>query len=53
MDATCAQMTQLIGMVQVKEGDTVLYFKYAGETMETPEGQQFIVVHEQDILCKC
>jgi len=37
----------------VKEGDTVLYFKYAGETMETPEGKQFIVVHEQDILCKC
>ncbi|DBA77483.1 TPA: hypothetical protein ACH3X1_009306 [Trebouxia sp. C0004] len=38
---------------KVKEGDTVLYFKYAGEAMETPEGQQFIVVHEQDILCKC
>ncbi|DBA68229.1 TPA: hypothetical protein ACH3X2_013846 [Trebouxia sp. C0005] len=38
---------------KVKEGNTVLYFKYAGETMETPEGQQFIVVHEQDILCKC
>ncbi|KAL0049159.1 hypothetical protein WJX82_007803 [Trebouxia sp. C0006] len=38
---------------KVKEGDTVLYFKYAGETMETPEGKQFIVVHEQDILCKC
>ncbi|KAL3144861.1 hypothetical protein ABBQ38_001964 [Trebouxia sp. C0009 RCD-2024] len=38
---------------KVKEGDTVLYFKYAGEAMETPEGQQYIVVHEQDILCKC
>lgn len=39
--------------VQVKAGDTVLYFKYAGEAMETPQGQQYIVVHEQDILCKC
>ena len=40
-------------LLQVKEGDTVLYFKYAGESMETPEGQQYIVVHEQDVLCKC
>ena len=40
------------GVLQVKEGDTVLYFKYAGETMETPEGKQYIVVHEQDVLCK-
>ena len=39
--------------MQVKAGDTVLYFKYAGEAMETPQGQQYIVVHEQDILCKC
>lgn len=39
--------------VQVKAGDTVLYFKYAGEAMETPQGEQYIVVHEQDILCKC
>lgn len=37
---------------KVKEGDTVLYFKYAGEAMETPEGTQYVVVHEQDILCK-
>eukprot|EP00891_Asterochloris_glomerata_P004712 jgi/Astpho2/4712/Aster-00269 len=37
---------------KVKEGDKVLYFKWAGENMETPSGEQFVVVHEQDILCK-
>jgi chaperonin GroES len=37
----------------VKEGDTVLYFKYAGDNLETPSGEKFIVVHEEDILCKC
>lgn len=30
----------------------MLYFKWAGENMETPSGEQFVVVHEQDILCK-
>ena len=39
-------------LLQVKEGDKVLYFKWAGENMETPSGEQFVVVHEQDILCK-
>jgi chaperonin GroES len=38
---------------KVKEGDTVLYFKYAGDNLETPSGEKFIVVHEEDILCKC
>ena len=37
---------------QVKEGDKVLYFKYAGDNMETPDGTKYIVVREDDILCK-
>ncbi|KAI8471100.1 MAG: chaperonin 23 [Monoraphidium minutum] len=36
----------------VKEGDRVLYFKYAGDNMETPSGDKFIVLREDDILCK-
>ena len=36
----------------VKAGDKVLYFKYAGENMETPSGEKFVVLREDDILCK-
>jgi len=36
----------------VKPGDKVLYFKYAGDNMETPDGTKYIVVREDDILCK-
>jgi chaperonin GroES len=36
----------------VKEGDKVIYFKYAGDQMETPQGEQFVVIHEQDILAR-
>ena len=37
---------------KVKAGDRVLYFKYAGDALETPGGEKFTVVHESDILCK-
>ena len=37
---------------KVKVGDRVLYFKWAGDQMETPEGEQYVVLHESDILCK-
>ena len=37
---------------RVKEGDRVLYFKWAGDAMQTPSGTQYVVLHEQDILCK-
>lgn len=37
---------------RVAEGDRVLYFKWAGDAMETPNGGQYVVLHEQDILCK-
>lgn len=37
---------------QVKEGDRVIYFKYAGDAMETPSGDRYTVLHEQDILAK-
>ncbi|KAG2500892.1 hypothetical protein HYH03_001651 [Edaphochlamys debaryana] len=36
----------------IKVGDKVLYFKYAGDNMETPSGEKFIVLREDDILCK-
>lgn len=38
--------------LKVKEGDAIIYFKYAGDSMETPSGEKFIVLHENDILCK-
>jgi hypothetical protein len=41
-----------VPVVQVKAGDQVLYFKYAGDNMETPSGEKYIVLHESDILCK-
>lgn len=37
---------------QVKEGDKILYFKYAGDNMETPAGVKYVVLREDDILCK-
>ena len=37
---------------QVRKGDKVIYFKWAGDSMETPSGDQYVVVHESDILSK-
>ncbi len=37
---------------RVKEGDSVLYFKWAGDQMETPSGEAYVVLHESDILCR-
>lgn len=36
----------------VAPGDRILYFKYAGDNMETPSGEKFVVLREDDILCK-
>ena len=36
----------------VKEGDKIVYFKYAGDNMETTNGTLYVVLHESDILCK-
>ena len=36
----------------VAPGDRVIFFKYAGDTMETPSGDKYNVMHEQDILAK-
>jgi chaperonin GroES len=36
----------------VKEGDSIVYFKYAGDAMETPTGEKYVVLHENDILCR-
>jgi len=37
---------------RVQEGDSVLYFKWAGDQMETPTGETYVVLHENDILCR-
>lgn len=42
----------LLLLLQVSVGDKVLYFKYAGDNMETPGGDKFVVLREDDILCK-
>lgn len=36
----------------VAAGEKVVYFKYAGDNMETTAGVKYVVLHEQDILCK-
>lgn len=36
----------------VKPGDKVLYFKYAGDNMETTDGSKYIVLREDDILTR-
>lgn len=36
----------------VKPGDKVLYFKYAGDNMETPDGAKYVVLREDDILTR-
>lgn len=38
--------------MKIKAGDKVLYFKYAGENMETPRGDKYVMLREDDILCK-
>jgi chaperonin GroES len=38
--------------VGVSPGDRVLYFKYAGDSMETPGGEKYIVLRGDDCLCK-
>lgn len=38
--------------MRIKASDKVLYFKYAGENMETPSGEKYIMLREDDILCK-
>eukprot|EP00798_Chlamydomonas_sp_ICE-L_P028286 gene28286-31394_t len=36
----------------VQAGDKILYFKYAGDQMEQPNGDKYVVLREDDILCK-
>lgn len=36
----------------VKEGDRVMYFKYAGEMLAGADGEDYVVVKERDVLCK-
>lgn len=38
--------------IQVKEGDKVIYFKYAGDVMSTSSGARYTVIHASDILCR-
>lgn len=40
-----------IKKMTVKPGDKVLYFKYAGDNMQTPKGENFTVLREDDLLC--
>lgn len=37
---------------RLAHGDKVIYFKYAGDAMETPDGTKYVVLREQDILAK-
>ena len=35
---------------EIKKGDKVMYFKYAGDKMYDGDGEEYIVVREMDIL---
>ncbi len=35
---------------EVKEGDIVLYGKYSGTEVSTKDGEQYLIVREEDIL---
>ena len=37
---------------KLKAGDKIVYFKWAGDAMETPSGEKYIVLHESDVLCR-
>eukprot|EP00884_Botryococcus_braunii_P012249 jgi/Botrbrau1/21024/Bobra.0144s0037.1 len=37
---------------KVKAGDQILYFKWAGDVIEAPSGDSYVVLHEVDILAK-
>jgi len=36
--------------LEVKVGDRVLYAKYSGNEITTPEGQELLIMREEDIL---
>jgi len=36
--------------MDVKVGDMVIYAKYSGTTFKTPEGEEFLILKESDIL---
>jgi chaperonin GroES len=36
--------------LEVKVGDRVLYSKYAGTEINTKEGEEFLIIKEEDIL---
>lgn len=36
--------------MKAKPGSKVLFFKYAGNEMKTPDGDEYKVIFEQDIL---
>ena len=35
---------------QVKAGDRVLYFKYAGDKLQTPAGDDYLLLYETDVM---
>ena len=35
---------------EVKEGDVVLYGKYSGTEVTTKDGQEYLIVREEDVL---
>ena len=37
---------------KLKEGDRVLFFKYAGDAVETSDGTNYNILHESDCLAK-
>ena len=37
---------------EVKEGDTVLYGKYSGTEVTTKDGEEYLIMREEEILAK-
>ena len=38
--------------MKIKVGDHVSFFKWAGDSVDTPAGETFNIINESDVLCK-
>lgn len=46
------EITGEVGSMNLKVGDHVTFFKWAGDSVETPAGDTYNIISETDVLCK-
>ena len=50
MSAAADEEKKALKPMNVKVGQEVVYFKYAGDQMQDGEGKKYVVLHESDVL---